>query len=109
MYKLAFILSNAETFHWSDALFLPENEVWDCHTEGLIWDPDDIEDEENERPKAAIENQFMYTLSIQCIQLIVQNARKQKQNITEDELLEAFLFYYDNDAYMDFSDKNTNV
>ncbi len=109
MYKLAFILNNAETFLWSDALFLPEDEVWDNNTEGLIWDPDDIEDDEDELPKAAIENKLMYTLSIQSIQLIVQNARMQKQNISEDELLEAFLFYYDNDAYIDFTKTLTEI
>ncbi len=109
MYELIFILNNIESFKWSDALFLPENEVWDKHTKGLIQDPDDIENDEDELPKAAIENHFIYTLSIQSIQLIVENAKRQKQNISTDDLLEAFLFYYDNDAYMDFSDKNTNV
>ena len=109
MYELIFILNNMETFKWSDALFLPENEVWDKHTKGLIQDPDDIENDEDELPKAAIENHFIYTLSIQSIQLIVENAKRQKQNISDDDLLEAFLFYYDHDAYMDFSDKNTMV
>ena len=61
MYELIFILNNMETFKWSDALFLPENEVWDNHTKGLIQDPDDIENDEDELPKAAIENHFIYT------------------------------------------------
>ena len=109
MYELIFILNNMETFKWSDALFLPENEVWDKHTKGLIQDPDDIENDEDELPKAAIENHFIYTLSIQSIQLIVENAKRQKQNISDDDLLEACLFFYGDDAYMDFSDKNTIV
>lgn len=109
MHKLTFILNNIEKFNWSDALFLPENEVWDNHTEGFIWDPDDVGDDEDALPKAANENKFMYTLSIQSIQLIVQNAKKQKQNISEDELLQAFIFYYDNDTYIDFNKKLTNI
>lgn len=80
---------------------MPENEVWDKHTKGLIRDPDDMENEEDELPKAAIENHFIYTLDIRSIQLIVENAKRQKQNISDDDLLKAFLFYYDHDAYMD--------
>ena len=42
MYELIFILNNMETFKWSDALFLPENEVWDKHKKGIILYPDYI-------------------------------------------------------------------
>lgn len=29
MYKLSYILKNIDEFKWSDALFLPEDEVWE--------------------------------------------------------------------------------
>ena len=48
MHKLSYILKNIEDFKWSDALFLPEDEVWEKDTEGMVLDPDDVEDDEND-------------------------------------------------------------
>ena len=40
-------------FKWSDALFLPEDEVWNKDTKGMVLDPNDVEDDEDEVPKEA--------------------------------------------------------
>lgn len=101
MYKLAFILENIDKFKWSDALFLPEDEVWNGDTEGMVLDPDNVE-EGDEVPEEAKEKMLMYALNIQTIQAIVQNAFQQKSKITIEELVEAYLFYYDNDAYINY-------
>lgn len=102
MYKLSFILENIDKFKWSDALFLPEDEVWNGDTEGMVLDPDDVEDDDDEVPKEAKERKLIYALNIQAIQSIVQNVFQQKSKISVEELVEAYLFYYDNDAYIDF-------
>ncbi|MBP3351512.1 MAG: hypothetical protein J6L65_03820 [Lachnospiraceae bacterium] len=102
MNKLSYILENINDFKWSDALFLPKEEVWELDTEGLIWDPDDVEDESDEVPKAAMDLGLIYALSIQDIQDIVYNAKQQKENVSADDLLEAYLYYYDNDAYVEW-------
>ena len=102
MNKLSYILENINGFKWSDALFLPEEEVWELDTEGLIWDPDDVEDESDEVPKAAMDLGLIHALSIQNIQDIVYNAKQQKESASADDLLEAYLYYYDNDAYIEW-------
>ena len=101
MHKLSFILKSIEEFKWSEALFLPEDEVWEKDTEGMVLDPDDIEDDEDEVPREAKEKHLIYALSIQTIQSIVKNLQQQNHNISEDDLVEAFLYYYDNDAYIE--------
>ncbi len=102
MYKLSYILKNSNQFDWSDALFLPEDEVWNKETEGMVLDPDDVEDDVIDLPKDAIDNNLIYALSMQLIQSIVENVKKQRMEVSEEDLIEAFLFYYDNDAYIEF-------
>ncbi len=102
LYKLSFVLKNIEEFQWSDALFLPEDEVWNVDTEGLILDPNDVEDDSEEVPRVAKEKNLMYALSVQDVQNIVYNAKQQKEKAAVTELLEAYLYYYDNDAYIDW-------
>ncbi len=100
MHKLTYILENSNLFNWSDALFLPEDEVWNKETEGMVLDPDEVEDDVVDLPKEAIDNNFMYVLSMQMIQSIVMNVKEQRVEASEEDLVEAFLFYYDNDAYI---------
>lgn len=102
MYKLSYVLENIDEFHWSDALFLPEDEVWNLDTKGLICDPNDVENESDEVPQVAKEHNLIDALSIQDIQDIVYNAKQQKENVSIDELLEAYLYYYDNDAFVEW-------
>ena len=102
MNKLSFILENIDDFEWSDALFLPEDEVWNMDTEGMICDPNDVENESDEVPKAAKERNLIYALSIQDLQDIVYNAKQQKEKASVDEVLEAYLYYYDNDAFIEW-------
>ncbi|EPY12847.1 hypothetical protein [Paenibacillus alvei] len=94
------ILNNIEKFEWTDALFLPEDETWSLDTQGAVIDPDDVEDDNYEVPKFAQDNNLMYALDIQTIKGIIKNAYEQKADCTDKDLIEAFLYYYDNDAFM---------
>ena len=102
MYKLSYVLENIDKFEWSDALFLPEDEKWNLDTEGLICDPNDVENESDEVPRAAKEHNLMDALSIQDIQDIVYNAKLQKETVSIEELLEEYWYYYDNDAFIEW-------
>ena len=64
----------------------------------MVLDPDDVEDDVVDLPKEAIDNNLMYVLSMQMIQSIVKSAKEQRTEVSEEDLVEAFLFYYDNDA-----------
>lgn len=105
MYKLGFILENIDKFKWSDALYLPEDEIWNKDTEGMVLDSDNVENDEDEVPKEAKEKNLIYALNIQIIQSIVDNSYQQKSKLSVEELVEAYLYYYDYDAYIDFEMK----
>ncbi|WCF09238.1 hypothetical protein NDS46_04865 [Paenibacillus thiaminolyticus] len=94
------ILNNIKQFEWSDAVFLPEDETWSLDTQGAILDPDDVEDDSDEVPKFAKDNNLMYVLDIQTVKGIIKNISEQKAECTDNDLFEAFLYYYDNDAFI---------
>ena len=100
MKKLIDVLRNIESFEWANALFLPEDEIWCIATKCMILDPNDIE-EDDEAPPIALEKGLNYALDVQSIQAIVKNLSEQKKDYTDEDLLEAFLYYYDNDAYIE--------
>ena len=109
IYKLAYVLCHIDDFKWSDALFLPQNEVWNLQSSCVVLDPDDVlldpDDfyiSNNEMCTHTAEDKFVYSLDIQTIQLICKNAYDQKPNCTVEDLLNAFLYFYDHDAYLEF-------
>jgi hypothetical protein len=101
--KLRDVLLSSESYEWSDALFMGRNEVWTLDSKCTVLDPDDVEDDADEEPRFAAENNMNYTLSMQDIQSIVDNAKQQCENCTENDLLQAFLYYFDNDAFIEFN------
>lgn len=42
----------------------------------------------------------MYVLDIQTVKGIIKNISEQKAECTDNDLFEAFLYYYDNDAFL---------
>lgn len=87
---------------WNLALYLPKNTVnWNLDTLAMIEDPDDIEsDELDDDPEVIKEANYKYVISIQMLQSIVTNAKLQKANVTEEELLHCLIYYFNNDAYL---------
>jgi hypothetical protein len=106
MVSLSEVLEHIEELDWQLALFLNPEEEWTLLTPCAILDPDDVEDDEDEEPLYAQENGLTYALDVNRVKGIVRNARGQKSNCTADDLLQAFLFYYDHDAYLDFAKNN---
>lgn len=100
--KFRDVLLNNKEFKWSDAVFLIRGEEWTLDSKCAVLDPDDVEDDADDEPRFAIENNLQYALSIQDIQSIVDNANQQRLYCTEIDLLTAFLYYYDNDAFIEF-------
>jgi hypothetical protein len=93
------VLSDAESLRWSDALYLRLNEKWNLDSPCIVWDPDDCESGD-EVPQTAAAHNMRYALGIQDVQDIVRNARMQKPSCGVDVLFDAFLYYYDNDAFL---------
>ena len=47
-------------------------------------------------------NGLLCCIGIQAVQQVVDNARQQLQNCSVEQLFDAFLYYYDNDAFIEF-------
>lgn len=99
---LGMVLQNINNYKWSDALFLLDEDEWGEDTKGVILDPDDVENDEEDVPKFAKENNMVDALDIGTIQEIYDNAIQQKKECTLDELISAYLYYYNNDAFITF-------
>lgn len=95
-------LINAPNLLWSDSLFLPDTLTWELETKVVICDPDDVESEDDEIPQIAKEMGLPLSIGIQDIQQVMDNARQQVEDCSIEQLFEAFLYYYDNDAFIEF-------
>ncbi|EJD6040637.1 DUF7716 domain-containing protein [Morganella morganii] len=96
------VLLKALDIPWNLALYLPKNTVnWNLDTLAMIEDPDDVEsDEPDDDPEVIKEAHYKYVISIQMLQSIVTYAKLQKANVTEEELLQCLIYYFNNDAYL---------
>ncbi|CAI2160475.1 Uncharacterised protein [Serratia fonticola] len=100
--KLAEVLDNPEGIDWRHALYLPSNkETWNINVLALVMDPDDVDsDEPDADPEEVKKMGYMYVLTMQDVNSVVENIREQKNIISSEELYEALMFYYRNDAFI---------
>ncbi|MEY1274275.1 DUF7716 domain-containing protein [Proteus mirabilis] len=96
------VLQKVIDIPWNLALYLPKDTFsWDLDTLAMIEDPDDVEsDELDDDPEVIKEANYRYVLTIQMLQSIVTYAKLQKANVTEEELLQCLIYYFNNDAYL---------
>lgn len=99
--ELRKVLVSAESYSWESSLFLPDSMNWEIDSLCAVLNMDDLADDE-EVPEFAVKNRLIYVLSIQEIQDIVRNAYSQRSNCVDKNLFEAFLYYYKNDAFIQF-------
>lgn len=99
---LKVVLQKAREIPWDLALYLPKNMAsWHLDTLAIIEDPDNIDsDDPDDDPDVIKEADYRYVLSIQILQSIVANAKSQEINITEEELLQCVIYYFNHDAYL---------
>ncbi|MBN3729659.1 hypothetical protein [Burkholderia sp. Tr-20390] len=96
------VLLGIDQFPWNFALFMPHGVDWNESTQCAVLNPDDFENEPDpDRPRFAVENGLYYALGMQVIESIVENARDQRRAATISDLVDAFVYYCDNDAYID--------
>jgi hypothetical protein len=97
--KLSDLLSGVEDLSWKGYLYLPKSEAWDLNTSCAIVDN---EEDELSNKKFIEDRNLKYALGIASVRGIVSNASSQKDDIELVDLLKALLFYYDNDAFIEF-------
>lgn len=95
-------LSVADRLSLDADLFLPFDEVWGPDTRCAVEMVDRYADVP-EVPEVAARNELARALQVAQVQDIVVNARQQQPEVSAEELVAAFLFYYDRDAFIDFS------
>jgi len=99
------VLDNVAHYPARCWVYLPEDESWTLASRSAILESEEVPPELEDEPGAGIpvfarDNHLMQALAVGEVQAIIQNARLQKPAATNYELLEAFLHYYDNDAYI---------
>ena len=81
-------------------LYLPENEVWDMNTLGVIVDVLENGEADDEKSLLAIEEGLMPTLDSATIESIATVAKHLEYDLSDDLLLESFLYYFEYDAFL---------
>jgi hypothetical protein len=84
-------------------LYLPQK-PWNLDTKGIFVKSDKNADPDSDDhiPKIVKENNWKVTLDSEGIEDIIYNAEDQLGNPSIDQLFEAFLFYVENDAFIEF-------
>jgi len=82
---------------------IPKDSNWTLNSICYLFNLDDL-DVDEVVPQVAIEYNLDYVLSIADIQSIIVNANQQCPQWSELDLLRAFLYYYENDAFITLSD-----
>jgi hypothetical protein len=95
------VLSATERLPLDADVFLPFDEVWGLDTRCAVVRVDRYA-EERTTPEIAARNGLGYALQVAQVQDIVANAREQRPAATVEDLVAAFLFFYDRDAFIDF-------
>lgn len=98
-------LLSIETFSIKCWLYLPSEVSWTLDSPSLVLESEEVRPEQESDPDAGVPEiarqlNMMQALSIAEVQDAVANAKSQKPDVSVSELFDAFLYYYDNDAYM---------
>ena len=96
--RLAEVLEHIEALPWTHALYLSASEDWTVETTCAVLDPDDYGDDE-EAPEFALRHGLQYALGIPQVQDVVRFELARNPEASVADLLSAFLYYYDHDAF----------
>lgn len=96
--KLSSILKNINNYPWNYGLYLKGGYPWNSESLGVILNINELDPEDD--PEFAKKNNMKYALNVQSVQDIVEGAISQKKNVSIEELIEAFNYYYKNDAFI---------
>ena len=99
------ILTNINDLDWKSAIFSKEKYPFQLTTEIYLASEEEMDKEDPNIIK--VEGVvLLYILGTAIAQDIVENAQQQKPNVTVEELIKAFNYYYKNDAFIEFDNNN---
>lgn len=99
--KLLDVFRELDTLTWHHVVYLPPGS-FSVDTVCLVLDPDDVDPDE-ELPEEARNAGYRAGLGIDDIRSIRENARQQGRAPTDEEMVRAFDYYLQNDAFIEFS------
>ena len=82
------------------ALYLPEDEPWTLDTRCALVDANDPSADDTLGPAFAQAHRLRFALDYRMVRGIRNNLMQQVASPSDLLLLEAFLYYYDNDAFL---------
>ena len=97
---ISWVFGQIDQLPWNHCVYL-EPGVPALMTRCIVWDPDDVEADQD-LPERALQLGFVEGLGIDDIRSIKENARLQGKLPTDEELIQAFAYYLENDAFIDF-------
>lgn len=97
--QLGDVLANPDQYDPGDSLYLPMDEVWGLETRCEV-----MASSESEERLENCSNGLSYAIQMEGVQGVVANAREQLAAPAMLQLLEAFLFYCDRDAFIEFGE-----
>ena len=101
--RLIDVFNKLDEFEMDHALYLKAGEKWDLNSVGAVIDPDEAEDPDGEYFDFRDENNLTYVLEVSIIDQIKNNAEYQLGKVTLEQLLDAFRYYFQHDAFKDWS------
>jgi hypothetical protein len=86
-------------------LYLSAEEKWKLSSPALVLESEEVPPEMEDDPEAGVPEiarrlKMMQALPVTVVQDIVRNATSQKADASDDDLVRAFLHYYDHDAFI---------
>lgn len=96
IYRLGDILTGSVELDPRMYFYMSMNEIWELETRCCMLDTSDIDG----NPEFAEQNNFEFVIEAAAIIDIIENLNMQIPRPTPGQLLDAFLFYYDNDAFI---------
>lgn len=102
------LLTEIETHDDQAWVYLPADAKWTVTSRSLVLRSLEVAPEEEDDPAAGVppeagNHSRIQALPVTTVQDLVRYAKDQKPCATEAELFNAFLYYYDHDAFLELS------
>jgi hypothetical protein len=99
------VLENIEEYSCRCWVYMPSEDKWHIGSKSAVLENEEVPPEFEDGtdagvPAIAKANNLMQALPVSEIQDIVRNAKAQASDVSVEKLFEAFIYYYDNDSYI---------
>lgn len=96
------VIKRCESLRAGDIIYIQGGQPWNAKSLCAVLSENEMEDPD-ETPPFALEHNLTRTLARHETQDVVSNARQQKEFVSDDELVRAFNFYFERDAFIELA------